>query len=61
LRAKSNSEAQLGQFKGSGDENANQSLYVADYKYWGIFSNIMILFSLSFVIKFLNSNIYFFM
>jgi len=38
LRAKSNSEAQLGQFKGSGDANANQSLYVADYKYWEILS-----------------------
>jgi fructose-bisphosphate aldolase class I len=33
VRAKANSDAQLGQFKGSGDASAKESLYVADYKY----------------------------
>eukprot|EP00179_Madagascaria_erythrocladioides_P008956 CAMPEP_0198307582 /NCGR_PEP_ID=MMETSP1450-20131203/426_1 /TAXON_ID=753684 ORGANISM="Madagascaria erythrocladiodes, Strain CCMP3234" /NCGR_SAMPLE_ID=MMETSP1450 /ASSEMBLY_ACC=CAM_ASM_001115 /LENGTH=372 /DNA_ID=CAMNT_0044010167 /DNA_START=74 /DNA_END=1192 /DNA_ORIENTATION=+ len=32
-RAKANSEAQLGTFKGSGDAAANESLFVADYAY----------------------------
>jgi len=33
VRAKANSEAQLGQFKGSADSAAKESLFVADYKY----------------------------
>ena len=32
-RAKANSEANLGVYKGSDDKSANESLFVADYKY----------------------------
>lgn len=32
-RAKANSESQLGQYKGSNDEAANESLFVASYSY----------------------------
>lgn len=34
VRAKANSEAQLGKYEGSTDKNANESLFEASYSYW---------------------------
>lgn len=33
IRAKANSEAQLGKYQGSDDQSAKESLYVENYKY----------------------------
>ncbi|MCL4120158.1 UNVERIFIED_CONTAM: hypothetical protein GTU68_026051 [Idotea baltica] len=33
VRAKANSEAQLGKYEGSNDKNANESLFEASYSY----------------------------
>lgn len=33
VRAKANSEAQLGKYEGSSDKNANESLFEASYSY----------------------------
>lgn len=34
VRAKANSEAQLGKYQGSADKAANESLFEASYSYW---------------------------
>lgn len=34
VRAKANSEAQLGKYAGSSDKAANETLFVAGHKYW---------------------------
>lgn len=39
-RAKANAEAQLGQYKGSNDQAANESLFVASYSYWLMYLSV---------------------